>query len=163
MAKDQAAVVPELSRSVTHWLHRATQVADTYFDQAVTRVTHRQFAVLAALEAAPNQSQTDLVRCVGIDRSTLAAIVKRLIKSGLVTRRRTKRDARAYEVRLTDQGLAALAACRIDAAGSEQKFLSVLSAEDRDRLITLLRKLVSAEPGWPFRASANREHDLHAD
>ncbi|MFZ1102753.1 MAG: helix-turn-helix domain-containing protein, partial [Hyphomicrobiaceae bacterium] len=38
----------------------------------------------------------------GIDRSTLADIVRRLTRKGLLQRCRTNEDARAYAVRLTD-------------------------------------------------------------
>jgi len=40
----------------------------------------------------------------GIDRSGTAELVRRLVSSGLLQRRRTKQDARVYAVRLTPQG-----------------------------------------------------------
>ena len=49
-------------------------------------------------------SQTGLVDRTGIDRSTLADIVRRMQRKGLLQRRRTKEDARAYAVKLTDEG-----------------------------------------------------------
>jgi len=44
------------------------------------------------------------VDATGIDRSTLADVVRRLSKKGLLQRRRTREDARAYAVKLTDEG-----------------------------------------------------------
>jgi DNA-binding MarR family transcriptional regulator len=63
---------------------------------------------MAAIKAHPGGSQTDLVGLTGIDRSTLADVVRRMQKKGLLQRRRTKEDARAYAVRLTDRGAALL-------------------------------------------------------
>ena len=54
-------------------------------------------------------TQTDLVERTGIDRSTLADIVARLLGRGLIQRRRAKEDARAYAIKLTAQGAKGLA------------------------------------------------------
>ena len=49
-------------------------------------------------------SQTELVKITGIDRSTLADLVARLMAQGYVQRRRTKEDARTNSIRLTPIG-----------------------------------------------------------
>ena len=56
------------------------------------------------LEGGEGASHTDIVRATGIDRSTLAVLVKRLVRVGYVRRTRSKADARAYVVRLTTNG-----------------------------------------------------------
>ena len=67
-------------------------------------LTPRQFAVLVTVSQNEGLSQTHLVERTGIDRSTLADIVRRMLKKGLLQRRRTKEDARAYAVKLTEEG-----------------------------------------------------------
>ena len=67
-------------------------------------LTPRQYAVLVTVSQNEGFSQTHLVEKTGIDRSTLADIVRRMLKKGLLQRRRTKEDARAYAVKLTDEG-----------------------------------------------------------
>ncbi|MCK9911289.1 MarR family transcriptional regulator, partial [Microbacteriaceae bacterium K1510] len=67
-------------------------------------LTPRQYAVLVAVAQNEGVSQTLLVEKTGVDRSTLADIVRRMLKKGLLQRRRTKEDARAYSVKLTDEG-----------------------------------------------------------
>ena len=96
----------ELESSAIHMLHRASQAADELFasETSGADLTPRQFAVLAALEVLESASQTQIVDATGIDRSTLADIVKRLVKRGLLNRRRSRSDARAYVVRLTPEG-----------------------------------------------------------
>ena len=64
-------------------------------------LTQRQFTVLAAAGAADGVSQSDLVRATGIDRSTLADLVARMIAKGLLERERSATDARANTVRLS--------------------------------------------------------------
>lgn len=100
-----------MSQSLIHLLHRAGQLADEAFGAHVggdARVTPRQLVVLAAIDALPDPSQTQLVDKTGIDRSTMADIVRRLSRNGLVARKRTRADGRRYAVRLTDKGRRAL-------------------------------------------------------
>ena len=58
-------------------------------------LTPRQLAVLVTVAQNEGLSQTGLVDRTGIDRSTLADIVRRMQRKGLLQRRRTKEDARA--------------------------------------------------------------------
>src|SRR5476649_2433272 len=99
-----------LERSPSHLLHRALQLAlDIYAEETgPDAVTQRQYAVLAAVAAHEGLTQTDLVRSTGIDRSTLADLVARMIGKGLIGRERSAADARANTVRLTAAGRAAL-------------------------------------------------------
>lgn len=100
-----------MTESIIHLLHRAGQTADDAFDShavAGARPTPRQVIVLAAIDDLPEPSQTQLVEKTGIDRSTMADIVRRLSRNGLVARKRTRKDARRYAVRLTDKGRRAL-------------------------------------------------------
>jgi MarR family transcriptional regulator, temperature-dependent positive regulator of motility len=95
-----------LQRSPLHLLHLATQSAESIFRGAVgkTDLTSRQLAVLTALAQEEGANQNRLVELTGIDRSTLADVVRRLTKHGLVQRRRTRADTRAYAVKLTPEG-----------------------------------------------------------
>ena len=99
-----------LARSPIHLLHRAGQCAGDIFhaEMKVDGLTPRQLAVLVTVAQNEGLSQTGLVERTGIDRSTLADIVRRMQRKGLLQRRRTKEDARAYAVKLTDEGRKAL-------------------------------------------------------
>src|SRR5688572_14270404 len=92
-------------RSALHLLHRAGQRADGLFAGKVGNVlTPRQFAILQAVDEANGLSQTDIMAATGIDRSSTADLVRRLVSHGWLKPRRTKRDARLYSVRLTPEG-----------------------------------------------------------
>ena len=80
----------ERASSALHLLHRAGQCADELFATNVgtSDLTPRQFAVIKAVEASEEPSQTMLVEKTGIDRSTLADIVRRLVAKGLLQRKR---------------------------------------------------------------------------
>jgi DNA-binding MarR family transcriptional regulator len=150
MAKQKSGDTPTgpgaLERSPTHLFHRALQVAlDIYVEEfGPAGLTQRQFAVLAAVEAAEGLTQTDLVRVTGIDRSTLADLAVRMIKKGLLERERSASDGRANAVRLTDLGRRELEAARPLMASADDRLLRLLSAGKRDSLSNLLRDLVRA-------------------
>jgi DNA-binding MarR family transcriptional regulator len=88
-------------------LTRATQIIKARYCVALEplNATPRQILVMQAIRSASTKpSQADLVAVTGIDRSTLADIVKRTVECGWVTRTRVKSDSRTYEVKLTSSG-----------------------------------------------------------
>ena len=117
-----------LRGSPIHLLHRAGQSAEDLFHAEMKNndLTPRQLAVLATVAQSEGLSQTGIVERTGIDRSTLADVVKRLLKKGLLQRRRTKQDARAYAVKLTDEGRRTLAVAEPLAKKINQRILDVL-------------------------------------
>ena len=89
-------------------------------------------------------SQTNLVEMTGIDRSTLADIIRRMLKKGLVQRRRTKEDARAYAVKLTEEGRRILQSAEPMARKVDDRILQALPSAQRDRFLTDLNTIVKA-------------------
>ena len=67
-------------------------------------ITPRRLCVLASIAGLDHRSQTVLCAATGIDRSTMADIVRRLVKRGWLKRRRTPQDARMYAIALPNEG-----------------------------------------------------------
>lgn len=146
MKPDQPrAVAGDLDRSPLHLLHRAGQCAGDIFQSKMGGydLTPRQFAVLVTVARYEGLSQTHLVERTGIDRSTLADIVRRMLKKGLLQRRRTREDARAYAVKLTDEGRRVMQNAAPVAADVDATMLSVLSEGDRARFLDNLGTIVA--------------------
>ena len=133
-----------LERSPIHLLHRAGQCAGDIFAAEIgdTDLTPRQFAVLHTVSLNEGLSQTDLVEQTGVDRSTLADIVRRMLKKGLLQRRRTKEDARAYAVKLTEEGWRVLKIAEPVVKRVADRILSALSGKQRDQLLSDLASIV---------------------
>src|SRR5262245_16629902 len=127
----------KLDRSPIHQLHRAAQCAGDMFQAEINEadLTPRQLAVLTTLADEEGLSQTGLVDRTGIDRSTLADVVKRMQRKGFLQRRRTKEDARAYAVKLTDEGRKVLRNAEPLARKVEERLLASLPARERDKFI----------------------------
>ncbi len=117
-----------LKNSPGHLLRRAQQYAHDLYNQSVGAKgpTPRQFEVLHAVSKNQGLSQTDLVRITGIDRSTLADMIARMTKKGLLTRKRTKEDARANAVQLSAAGKRVLSSVEAKVVKAERAALSVL-------------------------------------
>jgi DNA-binding MarR family transcriptional regulator len=146
MGKDKT-VKRVMSASVGHLLHRAAQRAlDIYVAEAGSgAVTQRQHAVLSAVSDHDGAAQADLVNATGVDRSTLADMVSRMIDKGLLARERSTLDARANAVRLTDAGRAALAAARGPTAAADAALMALLPKSKRSVLLEALEILASGE------------------
>jgi len=136
-----------LEDSPSHLLHRVLQIAlDIYNAEAgENALTQRQYALLHALDGAPDgMSQTELVHATGIDRSTLADLVARMLSKKLLARERSTTDARANLVRLDAAGKKALDEMQPRVLAADEKILSLLSAPKRESFVKLLRKLAQA-------------------
>ena len=152
MVKGKTKIVRDgLNGSVTHMLHRTLQLALDFHTEAAgsTALTQRQFTVLAAAAASDGLTQNDLVRATGIDRSTLADLVARMLAKGLLKRERSATDARANTVRLSDAGREALGAGAGAAAEADERLLSLLSPKKRESLLKILSSLALAADDPP--------------
>src|ERR1700722_20452085 len=88
----------ELSEAPSHLIRRCQQFyGDLYAREAGSReLTKQQFTLLCALEQHDGASQTILVDITGIDRSTLAEMVRRMLEKGLLSRGGTEEEQGAH-------------------------------------------------------------------
>jgi DNA-binding MarR family transcriptional regulator len=150
----------DLSQSPSHLLRRCVQYANDLFshEPGASDLTKQQFTVLSAVEQNEGMSQTDLVSITGIDRSTLAEMIRRMIEKGLLDRERTEADQRANAVRIAASGKKALRSARIASERVERTLLSGLPAGDRAKFL----KMLSAVVGQAEAANPNARSDNSA-
>ena len=134
----------DFGQSAIHLLHRAGQCAGDVFIQKVKSagLTPRQFIVLSTVARHEGLNQTDLVTRTGIDRSTLADIIRRMLHKGLLFRNRKLHDARAYAVYMTDKGQEILQEAAPAAEDADQRILNALPADQREAFLDTLHLLV---------------------
>lgn len=134
-----------LSASPSHLLRRAEQYAAEIFLKAGTDgVTLRQTVLLAAIAEAEGASQSDLVTATGIDRSTLAEMMARMEKKGLIARAASAEDGRAKSVKLTRDGRARLDAALPAMRAVDAALLEALARNRRASFTTALAALAAA-------------------
>lgn len=140
-----------IDRSIIHLLHRASQRASEIFavETKDFDLTARQYAVLTTVAQHEGLSQTDLVRLTGIDRSTLADVVQRLLKRGIIQRERTVQDGRTYAVSLSAEGRRLLDAIKPHARRADRTVHSLLGEEDGKLAAQILIRLLRRPEGDP--------------
>ncbi len=135
-----------LKSSPGHLLRRAQQYAHDLYskDVGASGPTPRQFEVLHVVSQNPQLSQTDLVHHTGIDRSTLADMIARMIKKGLLSRKRTKEDARANAVSITPAGKRMLKSAEAKVNKSDRAVLSALPKTQQAAFMKALKAYADA-------------------
>ncbi len=130
----------DLRKSPGHLLRRAQQYAHDLHATAVGAdgPTPRQFEVLHVVAKNDGLSQTDLVHATGIDRSTLADMIARMLNKGLLSRARTKEDARANAVSITASGKRVLAGAMTGVAKADTGALGVLPKSQQSAFMKAL-------------------------
>ena len=108
-------VLPEL---IGYHLRKAQLAVFQDFARAVGagELTPGQFGALVVIDRNPGLSQTRLGQTLGIDRSTLVAVIDRLEARGLVERANAPKDRRSYALHVSNAGKVLLA--RTDASAS---------------------------------------------
>jgi len=137
-----------------HLLRRCQQRAvEIFMDEVGTaRVTPRQFAILLTLARRPGITQTELVTETGIDRSTVGDMINRLVRRGLVRRRRSGRDQRANTLVILPAGSALLRDTAPAVERAQERIMAPLPATARQSFMAALRLM--AGEGVPLSVDA---------
>ncbi len=108
-------------------------------------VTPGQFGVMAIIGANAGLSQSALARAVGIERSTIVAVIDRLEARGLAHRRPSPTDRRSHALVLSEKGQVALARVKERVVDHERRIAENFTPAEQSRLIDFLKRL-AAEP-----------------
>ena len=135
----------QLERSPLHLLHRVHQRATELFQEKMAGIdiTARQYVVLVTVAQNDGASQQDIIDNTGIDRSTVSQIMQTMIRKGLLKRKRTKEDARAYAITVTDQGRDILKASGAIVEGVNEALVAALPVTRAKTFIDNLRSIIS--------------------
>lgn len=135
-----------LSESPSHLLRRAEQFAAEIFLTAspTDTTTLRQAVLLAAIAEAEGASQSDLVSATGVDRSTLAEMMARMERKGLIARAAAEDDGRAKSVSLTNEGRRRLDAALPAMREVDKALLGAIPANRRTAFRATLLALAEA-------------------
>ncbi|WP_221357544.1 MarR family winged helix-turn-helix transcriptional regulator [Streptomyces beigongshangae] len=138
----------DLSAHPGHLARRLQQAHHLLWTTMVSEeTTSPQFAVLNVLVAEPGLDQRTVGERVGLDRSTIAEVVSRLGRRGLLDKVRDPRDGRRSVLRLTDDGLRVHRRLTVRTARMNQVFLAPLSGEEQALFLGLIRRVADAAEG----------------
>ncbi|MEV7422441.1 MULTISPECIES: MarR family winged helix-turn-helix transcriptional regulator [unclassified Streptomyces] len=135
----------DLTTHPGHLARRLQQAHHLLWNAMVSEeITSPQYAVLNALVAEPGLDQRTVGARVGLDRSTIAEVISRLDRRGLLAKARDPRDGRRFLLRLTDEGDRTHRRLTVRTARMNQVFLGPLSADEQHLLLDLLRRVSDA-------------------
>ncbi|WP_425053878.1 MarR family winged helix-turn-helix transcriptional regulator [Psychromarinibacter sp. S121] len=135
-----------------HLIRRLNQISTQVFSRRMQEagydVTQVQFAAMDALAAQPGIDQAGVATLIAYDRATIGGVIDRLVQKGFVARKVSKKDRRAREVRLTDEGTRVFQEILPIVSNLQEEILLGLEPDERTAFLSLARKAVStAEDG----------------
>ncbi|MFJ3891815.1 MULTISPECIES: MarR family winged helix-turn-helix transcriptional regulator [unclassified Streptomyces] len=135
----------------THPGHLARRLQQAHYLLWNTMVseetTSPQFAVLNALVDEPGLDQRTVGERVGLDRSTIAEVISRLSRRGLLDKVRDAQDGRRFLLRLTGDGVRVHRKLVVRTARMNQVFLGPLSADEQGAFFDLIQRVSDAAEG----------------
>jgi DNA-binding MarR family transcriptional regulator len=123
-----------------HQLHYALFLEETRgYD-----ITPVQYSLMTALAARGELEQNNLAMEIGLERSSVAEVVPRMQRRGLVARRRSLDDGRVKLIRLTRKGAALKRRMASAVERAHERTIAQLDVQDREWFLLQLIRLVEA-------------------
>jgi DNA-binding MarR family transcriptional regulator len=107
-------------------------------------ITPVQFSLLTTLAARGELEQNRLALEIGLERTSVAEVVPRLARRGLLVRERSRSDGRVRLIRLSPRGRALVKAMERAVQRAHDRTLQSLSRPQRDLFLWHLINLVEA-------------------
>ena len=135
-----------LTELIGYSLRRAQSAVFSHFLKSVGKqgVSPGQFGVLVLIKENSGLSQSALAKALGIERSTMVAVIHRLEAHGWVERVVSKTDRRSYALVLTTEGDELLARVSPEVRNHEREIAAQLSEREKTHLIEILEKIAAA-------------------
>jgi DNA-binding MarR family transcriptional regulator len=147
-ATGQPALPPSMRERAPFLLYRASEISHSLANQMLAEMglSARQAGILTMVAELEPMTQKALGDALGIDRTTMVALLDDLEDKGYVARQRHPRDRRAFLVQPTDSGRDAKAAAVRILDEQQRQFLAPLNPAECRQLTGLLRRLCRPRP-----------------
>lgn len=139
---------PSMRDRVPFLLFRASAMSHALANQMLAQIglDARQAGILTMVTELKPMTQKDLGDALGVDRTTMVALLDDLEERGYVRRQRHPGDRRAFLIQPTEAGHRAKDAAIRVLDQQEDLFLGPLATDQREQLALLLKQLMS-KPG----------------
>lgn len=109
--------------------------------QHVMRYSALDFHTLGMLREVPSLRASAVAEDLGVAPTTVSSVVGRLVKRGLIARRQSEKDRRAFDLTLTAEGRQIADAIHAQDLKNMRTFLSALQPADQAKLLDLLEQV----------------------
>ncbi|MGW2371549.1 MULTISPECIES: MarR family winged helix-turn-helix transcriptional regulator [Kitasatospora] len=136
-----ARPILDAQRAIGYLIRVGQQVHTKLWSEHVgAELTAPQFAVLDALELEPGADQRTVGELASLDKATMAEMVSRLVRRGLVQRRRDPSDGRRNLLSLSPAGQDLLHRSAAGVAEVQRLLLAPLPEEEHEAALALIAK-----------------------
>ena len=140
--------LPEREMIIGYKLRRAQLLVFQDFLRSFAKMKLRpaEFSVLAMIARTPGLKQSEIAEALGIKRANFVALMDGLEARGLADRRKGDVDRRSHSLHLTPEGERFVRKMVAVWHDHEERMIERLGgAQERDRLIELLERLLAGE------------------
>jgi DNA-binding MarR family transcriptional regulator len=133
-----------------HHIRRLQQIAVGIFmdETAQVNVTPVQFALLFAASKESGLDQRTLAGRIGLDTSTIGAVVDRLESRGLIERRASPNDRRVRLLNVTQAGKKLLESVMPAMLRAQERMLAPLPKAERAKFMAMVKRIVEENGAW---------------
>jgi DNA-binding MarR family transcriptional regulator len=141
MRKTLKELVYERPGYLARQFHR---IATTLFLEETQKydITALQYGILTVVHSRPGIDQISACEALGADRSTLATVVDRLEKQGLVERAASTTDRRSNALHLTHQGKRLLPVIRRAEEMMRKRIFKSLTSTEQEMFTELMTRII---------------------
>lgn len=125
-------------------IRRLHQVSVAVFHDCLHHfnLTPIQYTILVIIDMSAKLEQTSIAARAGLDNSTVADVIKRLEKNGMVRREAGIRDKRARVTSITALGKAAITDAGPVIDDAVQRMLSPLAPDEQDLFLRMIDRVL---------------------
>jgi DNA-binding MarR family transcriptional regulator len=124
-----------------HATRRLTEMSDAAL--GAHGIDSKDFGVLRVIKGKKLASQQQVAETLGVDRTTMVAVLDALEAKGIVSRRPDPGDRRRNVVELTDRGQAVFHEAEQAYAATEEKFLAQVTPDAAGHFRAVLRAVTT--------------------
>jgi DNA-binding MarR family transcriptional regulator len=138
------APIREPNEVLGYLLKHAHLILEGKTDAALARfgITSRDLGALRVIAGGEAKSQQDVAGILGVDRTSMVALLDSLEQAGIVARRPSEQDRRRNVIELTKRGRELFVQAEQSSLAVEEEFDCVLGDEGASDLRRALRSLV---------------------
>ncbi|MDB5850913.1 MAG: transcriptional regulator [Rhodoferax sp.] len=133
-----------------HYIRRLQQIAVGIFmdETEDVNITPVQFALLFAASKQAGLDQRTLAGRIGLDTSTIGAVVDRLESRELIERKVSSEDKRVRLLSVTPAGKKLLQSVMPAMLRAQDRMLAPLPQADRTRFMAMVKRIVDENNAW---------------
>ena len=132
--------------TVGYLVNRISRLGQRWLDARLKRfgIAAAAVPVLAILKSEKTSTQRELARRIGTEQPTMAQLLKRMERDGLIVRTANPEDGRSANVSLTDRAMSVLPRARREMQKGYESITADFSERDLATLIQLLERYLAS-------------------